>query len=73
MMRTVMTILAGVMLAVVIGGCDSGTPEDAEMTQRREPPAEKRRPPGALGDADLSAEQGEGEPPPAGGEGGGGG
>ena len=65
MTRTVLAILAGCTLALTMSGCESGTPEDEEMTQRREPPAEKRAAPGA--GVDMSSDTGKegGEEPPS--------
>ncbi len=47
MTRTVLAILAGCTLALTLTACESSDPEDDKMTQRREPPAEKRPAPGA--------------------------
>ncbi len=64
MTRTVLAILAGCTLAMTLTACESSDPEDEKMTQRREPPAEKRAAPGAgVGlTSDEDAEGGE-KPP----------
>ena len=64
MTRTVLAILAGSTLALALTACESSDPEDEKMTQRREPPAEKRVAPGAgVGMSSDSDEEG-GEKPP---------
>ena len=47
MTRTVLAILAGFTLALTLTACESSDPEDEKMTERRDPPAEKRAAPGA--------------------------
>jgi len=66
MMRSVLAVAVGIALVPGLTGCGDSTPEDDKMTQRREPPAQKRAAPGAgLG---LNAEEGDPDDTPAGGD-----
>lgn len=64
MTRMLSVILAALVLCTGLSGCGKSDPEDAQMQQRRTPPAQTRKPPGAMSSGDLTGEAGPGETPP---------